>query len=98
MRPTTLVIHDNLQKKIFFIKNCFSDKKISNYEKKYNQIQDELNNIIIQSKISASYSDKKLVKKTIKSNISIKQFLKNGITKSLGNKHSQLFSKLFQKL
>ncbi|MDA9745365.1 anthranilate synthase component I [Candidatus Pelagibacter sp.] len=77
MRPTTLVIHDNLQKKIFFIKNCFSDKKISNYEKKYNQIQDELNNIIIQSKISASYSDKKLVKKTIKSNISKKQFLKN---------------------
>ena len=77
MRPTTLVIHDNLQKKIFFIKNCFSDKKISNYKKKYTQIQDELNNIIIQSKISASYSDKKLVKKNIKSNISKKQFLKN---------------------
>ena len=77
MRPTTLVIHDNLQKKIFFIKNCFSDKKISNYEKKYTDIQDELNNIIIQSKISTSYSDKKLVKKTIKSNISKKQFLEN---------------------
>ena len=77
MRPTTLVIHDNLQKKIFFIKNCFSDKKISNYEKKYTDIQDELNNIIIQSKISASYNDKKLVKKTIKSNISKKQFLEN---------------------
>ena len=77
MRPTTLVIHDNLQKKIFFIKNCFSDKKISNYEKKYTDIQDELNNIIIQSKISTSYSDKKLVKKKIKSNISKKQFLDN---------------------
>ena len=77
MRPTTLVIHDNLQKKIFFIKNCFSDKKISNYEKKYIDIQDELNNIIIQSKISVSYSDKKLVKKKIKSNISKKQFLEN---------------------
>ena len=77
MRPTTLVIHDNLKKKIFFIKNCFSDKKISNYEKKYTDIQDELNNIIIQSKISASYNDKKLVKKTIKSNISKKQFLEN---------------------
>ncbi len=77
MRPTTLVIHDNLQKKIFFIKNCFSDKKISNYEKKYTDIQDELNNIIIQSKISASYNDKKLVKKTIKSNISKKKFLEN---------------------
>ena len=77
MRPTTLVIHDNLRKKIFFIKNCFSDKKISNYEKKYTDIQNELSNIIIQSKISASYSDKKLVKKTIKSNISKKQFLEN---------------------
>ena len=77
MRPTTLVIHDNLQKKIFFIKNCFSDKKISNYEKKYTEIQDELNNIIIQSKISASYNDKKLIKKTIKSNISKKKFLEN---------------------
>ena len=77
MRPTTLVIHDNLQKKIFFIKNCFSDKKISNYEKKYTDIQDELNNLIIQSKISASYKDRNLVKKTIKSNISKKQFLEN---------------------
>ena len=77
MRPTTLVIHDNLKKKIFFIKNCFSDKKISNYEKKYTDIQDELNNLIIQSKISASYIDRNLVKKTIKSNISKKQFLEN---------------------
>ena len=77
MRPTTLVIHDNLKKKIFFIKNCFSDKKISNYEKKYTDIQDELNNLIIQSKISASCKDKKFVKKTIKSNISKKQFLEN---------------------
>ena len=77
MRPTTLVIHDNLKKKIFFVKNCFSDKKISNYEKKYTDIQDELNNLIIQSKISASYKDRNLVKKTIKSNISKKQFLEN---------------------
>ena len=77
MRPTTLVIHDNLKKKIFFIKNCFSDKKISNYEKKYTDIQDELNNLIIQSKISASYKDRNLVKKTIKSNITKKQFLEN---------------------
>ena len=77
MRPTTLVIHDNLQKKIFFIKNCFSDKKISNYEKKYTGIQDELNNLIIQSKMSTSYKDRNLVKKTIKSNISKKQFLEN---------------------
>ena len=77
MRPTTLVIHDNFKKKIFFIKNCFLDKKIYDYEKKYTDIQDELNNLIIQSKISASYKDRNLVKKTIKSNISKKQFLEN---------------------
>ena len=58
-----------INNKIFFIKNCFSDRKISNYEKKYTDIQDELNNLIIQSKISASYNDRNLVKKTIKSNI-----------------------------
>ena len=77
MRPTTLVIHDNLKKKIFFIKNCFSDQKILNYPKKYLEIQDELNSIIIQSKISLSLDNKKIKKKLIKSNISKKQFINN---------------------
>ena len=76
MRPTSLVIHDNLKKKIFFIKNCFSDKKISNYEKKYTEIQDELNNIVIQSKISASYNDKKLIKKQLSQIFQKKSFWK----------------------
>ena len=44
---------------------------------KPNTIVVELNNLIIQSKISASYKDRNLVKKTIKSNISKKQFLEN---------------------
>ena len=77
MRPTTLVVHDNLKKKIFFIKNCFSDHKILNYQKKYIEIQDELNNIIIQSRISVNYEKKKVIHKTIKSNITKKQFLNN---------------------
>ncbi len=77
IRPTTLVIHDNLKKKIYFIKNCFSDEKISNYRKKYIEIQDELNSIVIQSKTSVNYKSEKVIKKSIKSNISKKQFLKN---------------------
>jgi len=77
IRPTTLVIHDNLKKKIYFIKNCFSDEKISNYQKKYLEIQDELNSIVIQSKISVNHKSEKVIKKPIKSNISKKQFLKN---------------------
>ncbi len=77
MRPTTLVVHDNLKKKIFFIKNCFSDEKISNYHKKYLAIQDELNSIIIQSKISIIHKDENIKESPIKSNISKKRFLNN---------------------
>ena len=77
MRPTTLVVHDNLKKKIFFIKNCFSDEKISNYRKKYLAIKDELNSTIIQSKISISHKNKNIKESPIKSNISKKRFLNN---------------------
>ncbi len=35
MRPKTIIIHDNLLKKIYFIVNCFADEKITNYEKYY---------------------------------------------------------------
>ena len=31
MRPRTIIIHDNLLKKIYFIKNCFADEKIKDY-------------------------------------------------------------------
>ena len=34
LRPRTLIIHDNLKKKIFYIINVFKDEKINNYEKK----------------------------------------------------------------
>ena len=33
MRPKTIIIHDNLLKKIYFIRNCFADEKINNYPK-----------------------------------------------------------------
>ena len=35
LKPKTLVIHDNLKKKIFYIINVFKDEKINNYKKKY---------------------------------------------------------------
>ena len=54
MRPTTLVIHDNVKKKMYFIKNVFTDEKINDYEKKYNIIEDEINLLVIQSKMSYS--------------------------------------------
>ena len=35
MRPKTIIIHDNLRKKIYFIINCFADEKIHNYKEYY---------------------------------------------------------------
>ena len=48
IRPRTLVIHDNLKKKIFYIINIFNDEKISNYKKKYLEVESEINNLLIQ--------------------------------------------------
>ena len=49
LRPRTLVIHDNLKKKIFYIINVFSDEKIINYSKKYSEIKSNLSSLLIQS-------------------------------------------------
>ncbi len=51
IRPRTLVIHDNLKKKIFFIVNVFNDEKIRQYNKKYDEIKDELEKLLFQSKL-----------------------------------------------
>ena len=40
LRPRTIIIHDNLLKKIYFIINCFSDEKINDYKKYFsNQVE-----------------------------------------------------------
>ena len=78
IRPRTLIIHDNLQKKIFYIINCFNDEKISNYKKKYDEIYSEIKNLIFLSNyddLSSESFKKKRIK--VKSNISKKKFLSN---------------------
>ncbi len=78
IRPQTLIIHDNLKKKIYFIINCFSDEKINNYHKKYFNVQKELQNLIFLANYrSNSFTYKKKIKFKIKSNISKKTFLSN---------------------
>jgi len=42
LRPTSLVIHDNVKKKIFYIVNCYRDEKINNYKKKLDEIYSKL--------------------------------------------------------
>ena len=79
MRPKILIIHDNLLKKIYFISNCYSDEKINNYLKYYeNQIIKlkklkllAFNNL--KNKIPFKIN---LNKNKVKSNISKKKFKK----------------------
>jgi len=67
LRPKTLVIHDNLKKKIFYIINIFNDEKISNYKKKYLEIESEINDLLIQASL-----EKNKPYKHIKNNIKVK--------------------------
>ena len=77
LRPTVLVIHDNLKKRIYYIANVYKDEKIFNYKKKYIEVKKEINQLIFQAsnrnnKIVVSNSSKKLV---VKSNTSKGKFL-----------------------
>ncbi|MFL2854062.1 MAG: anthranilate synthase component I [Candidatus Pelagibacter sp.] len=78
LRPRTLIIHDNLKKEIFFIINIFSDEKINNYQKKFDDIKFELFKLNIQSSIRNFKALENNVLKDIKvkSNTSKNKFLK----------------------
>ena len=77
IRPKTIIIHDNLYKKIYFIINCFADEKINDYKKYYNgQIQ----KIKFLKNLAFHYQDNKALPKKnkkkiiVKSNISKSKF------------------------
>jgi len=77
LRPRTLIIHDNLKKKIFYIINIFSDEKISNYKKKYFEIEKEIDYLLIQaSLIKNNTNNIAITNLKIKSNTSKSKFLK----------------------
>mgnify|MGYP000277078775 CR=1 FL=1 len=45
LRPTSLIIHDNVKKKIFYIVNCYNDERISDYQSKLKKIKQTLVNL-----------------------------------------------------
>ena len=77
LRPRILIIYDNLKKKIFYISNIFNDEKISNYEKKFEEIKTELSKLLSQSilrkKTNLILKSNKTIK--VKSNTSKNKFL-----------------------
>ena len=77
MRPRSVIIHDNLKKKIHFIVNCYSDEKINNYKNKFDLIKNDLINLKKITSDKNLYIKKKIYKKKIskiKSNMSKKYF------------------------
>jgi len=77
IRPKKLIIHDNSDKKIYFIINCFADQKINNYSKYYlNQIQNikNLKDLTFRDKIRNKIKTQIHKKIKVKSNISKKRF------------------------
>ena len=77
LRPRTLVIHDNLKKKIFYIINVFNDEKIKNYKKRYLEIESEINDLLIHASLmkKKNFNNTKVNIK-IKSNTSKNKFLR----------------------
>ncbi len=78
LRPKNLVIHDNIKKKLFYIVNLYNDEKVSNFEKKYQEIKNQIEQMVFLS----NYKVRNIQSKTIKSskvlsNISKKKFINN---------------------
>ena len=69
IKPKTVVIHDNLEKKIFFVINCFKEEKINDYKLKFKQIKNEIENLIF---LANNYSDNTISEKKSKINSSWK--------------------------
>ena len=75
LRPKSLIIYDNLKKKVFYIENIFSDTKIDNYFEKYQSIKrnfkmfQHYEKLVLPEKFTF-----KVNKNKIKSNISKKRF------------------------
>jgi len=77
LRPRTLVIHDNLKNKIFYIINIYNDETISNYKTKYLEIESEINDLLIKASLEKN-KPYKITQTSIKvkSNTSKNKFLK----------------------
>jgi len=79
LRPKNLIVHDNFKKKLFFIINCFSDEKIKNIEKKYNEIKNQIEEMVFLANYNKEQNFNQKYSKTIKikSNISKNKFVNN---------------------
>ena len=79
LRPKNLVIHDNIKKKLYFIVNVFKDEIIDNLDLKYDEMINQIEQMVFLANYSQFIENEKKIKNLIKikSNISKKKFLNN---------------------
>ena len=78
IRPKSLIILDNLEKKIHFIRNFFKEEKVKNYFQAYENSKSDIENLILLANNKNYYEkQEKKIKVKIKSNISKQKFLNN---------------------
>tara|TARA_Y100000741_G_scaffold359493_1_gene340227 strand:+ start:799 stop:2253 length:1455 start_codon:yes stop_codon:yes gene_type:complete len=78
LRPRNIIIHDNVDKKLYFIVNIYKDEKINNFQKKLTQINKQIEEMVFL----ANYNSTNIKKNNknfpkVKSNISKKRFINN---------------------
>ncbi len=79
LRPKEIIIHDNFDKKLYFIVNVYKDEKINNFKKKLAQIYKQIEEMVFLANFNNSKSFTKLHNNSIKikSNVTKKKFLEN---------------------
>ncbi len=80
IRPRSLIILDNLEKKIHFIRNFYKEEKVKNYVETFKNVKSGIENLILLANSKNFYEkEEKRLKVKVKSNISKKRFLNNVI-------------------
>ena len=80
IRPKSLIILDNIEKKIYFIRNFFKEEKVKNYFNAYNNVKADIENLILLANCKNYFErDNKTIKSKVSSNISKKKYLNNVI-------------------
>ena len=78
LRPRNIIVHDNVDKKLYFVVNIFKDEKIINFFKKFSEINKQIEDMVFLANYSSSISHQNIQKLSkIKSNISKNKFINN---------------------
>ena len=78
LRPRNIIVHDNVDKKLYFIVNIFKDEKITNISEKFSEVNKQIEDMVFLANYSSSYLNQNIKKLSkIKSNISKKKFINN---------------------